>query len=156
MTIKIFQIDTFTDTIFRGSPAAVCPLETWLPDDVMQKIAFENNLPESLGLIIKFHITLSESTLTAKPNGLKTLKKAFKRLLSRFVQWPGADCSFCKTLNIPAIIVPAVNPDNNQHGPNESIRHSNYINGVKTIMDGYFNTKNPIIILFITPQKIVV
>ena len=37
------------------------------------------------------------------------------------------------TLNIPAVSVPTVNPDNNQHSPNENIRLGNYIDGIKTI-----------------------
>jgi len=47
MKIPIYQIDAFTDKIFSGNPAAVCPLKTWLPDEVMQKIAMENNLSET-------------------------------------------------------------------------------------------------------------
>jgi PhzF family phenazine biosynthesis protein len=47
MKFKIYQIDAFTDAIFGGNPAAVCPLENWLPDDVLQKIAMENNLAET-------------------------------------------------------------------------------------------------------------
>jgi predicted PhzF superfamily epimerase YddE/YHI9 len=47
MDIRLYQIDAFTDELFRGNPAAVCPLETWLPDDLMQKIAQENNLAET-------------------------------------------------------------------------------------------------------------
>jgi PhzF family phenazine biosynthesis protein len=47
MKLKIYQIDAFTDAIFGGNPAAVCPLENWLPDDVLQKIAMENNLAET-------------------------------------------------------------------------------------------------------------
>jgi len=47
MKLKIFKADAFTDKIFYGNPAAVCPLEKWLPDDVMQKIAAENNLAET-------------------------------------------------------------------------------------------------------------
>lgn len=47
MKVKIFQVDAFTDQLFKGNPAAVCPLEAWLPDDLMQKIAFENNLSET-------------------------------------------------------------------------------------------------------------
>jgi PhzF family phenazine biosynthesis protein len=47
MKLKIYQIDAFTDTIFGGNPAAVCPLEAWLPDDLMQQIASENNLAET-------------------------------------------------------------------------------------------------------------
>lgn len=47
ITIPIYQIDAFTDEVFSGNPAAVCPLENWLPDAVMQKIAAENNLSET-------------------------------------------------------------------------------------------------------------
>jgi PhzF family phenazine biosynthesis protein len=47
MKLKIYQLDAFTDKIFCGNPAAVCPLNTWLPDDMMQKIAMENNLAET-------------------------------------------------------------------------------------------------------------
>jgi PhzF family phenazine biosynthesis protein len=47
MKIKIFQVDAFADQLFKGNPAAVCPLEAWLPDELMQKIAFENNLSET-------------------------------------------------------------------------------------------------------------
>lgn len=46
-TQKIYQIDAFTEKLFGGNPAAVCPLENWLPDDLMQNIAMENNLAET-------------------------------------------------------------------------------------------------------------
>ncbi|MGB1217307.1 MAG: PhzF family phenazine biosynthesis protein [Saprospiraceae bacterium] len=45
--LKIYQIDAFTDKVFGGNPAAVCILEEWLSDEVMQKIAAENNLAET-------------------------------------------------------------------------------------------------------------
>lgn len=45
--IPIYQIDTFTDEVFAGNPAAVCPLEDWLPDALLQQIAAENNLSET-------------------------------------------------------------------------------------------------------------
>lgn len=47
MTIPIYQADAFTDKLFGGNPAAICPLTKWLPDDVMQQIAKENNLAET-------------------------------------------------------------------------------------------------------------
>lgn len=46
-TLKIYQIDAFAEKAFTGNPAAVCPLEEWLPDELMQKIAMENNLAET-------------------------------------------------------------------------------------------------------------
>ncbi|MCC7126557.1 MAG: PhzF family phenazine biosynthesis protein [Acidobacteria bacterium] len=45
--MQMYQIDAFSDRVFGGNPAAVVPLETWLPDDVMQAIAVENNLAET-------------------------------------------------------------------------------------------------------------
>ena len=47
MTIPIYQADAFTGKLFGGNPAAICPLEEWLPDEIMQKIAIENNLAET-------------------------------------------------------------------------------------------------------------
>jgi PhzF family phenazine biosynthesis protein len=46
-SIPVYQVDAFTDRVFAGNPAAVCPLEAWLDDDVMQAIATENNLSET-------------------------------------------------------------------------------------------------------------
>ncbi|MDN5215853.1 PhzF family phenazine biosynthesis protein [Fulvivirgaceae bacterium BMA12] len=47
MKILFYQIDAFTDRVFGGNPAAVCPLNEWLPDGIMQKIAFEFNQAET-------------------------------------------------------------------------------------------------------------
>lgn len=47
MRILIYQVDAFASRVFEGNPAAVCPLEEWLSDEVMQAIAAENNLPET-------------------------------------------------------------------------------------------------------------
>lgn len=47
MKIQMFQIDAFTENVFGGNPAAVCPLEKWLKPELLQKIAAENNLPET-------------------------------------------------------------------------------------------------------------
>ncbi len=47
MQTDIYQVDAFTDKTFGGNPAAVCPLDTWLPDEILQNIAMENNLSET-------------------------------------------------------------------------------------------------------------
>jgi PhzF family phenazine biosynthesis protein len=47
MTIPLFQVDAFTDRLFGGNPAGVCPLEKWIPDETLQHIAAENNLAET-------------------------------------------------------------------------------------------------------------
>lgn len=47
MPIRLYQLDAFTDQLFAGNPAAVCPLTEWLSDENMQRIASENNLAET-------------------------------------------------------------------------------------------------------------
>lgn len=47
LTIPIYQVDAFSDKLFGGNPAAICPLKEWLPAPQMQKIAAENNLAET-------------------------------------------------------------------------------------------------------------
>ena len=47
MKLKVSYIDAFTDTVFRGNPAAVIITDTWLADSLMQDIAMENNLSET-------------------------------------------------------------------------------------------------------------
>jgi PhzF family phenazine biosynthesis protein len=47
MRLPLYQVDAFTDCLFGGNPAAVCPLQRWLPDATMQSIAAENNLAET-------------------------------------------------------------------------------------------------------------
>ena len=59
MEIPIYQIDAFASRLFEGNPAAVCPLDRWLPDDIMQSIAAENNLSETAFFVPdgnRFHI----------------------------------------------------------------------------------------------------
>src|SRR3569623_1802989 len=47
MKLPIFQVDAFAERQFTGNHAAICPLPSWLPDDVMQGIAAENNVSET-------------------------------------------------------------------------------------------------------------
>ncbi|MGI8783477.1 MAG: PhzF family phenazine biosynthesis protein [Acidobacteriota bacterium] len=47
MKIPLYQVDAFHGKLFAGNPAAVCPLESWLPDNLLQSIAAENNLAET-------------------------------------------------------------------------------------------------------------
>ncbi len=53
MNYKFYQIDAFTDTIFGGNPACVVPLEKWLPDEILLKIAKENAVPETAFFVDK-------------------------------------------------------------------------------------------------------
>ncbi len=47
MRIALYQVDAFGDGLFSGNPACVCPLNEWLEDEILQKIAAENNVPET-------------------------------------------------------------------------------------------------------------
>ena len=47
MDYSLFHVDAFTDTLFRGNPACVVPLENWLEDAVLLSIAKENAVPET-------------------------------------------------------------------------------------------------------------
>jgi len=51
MNLTIYQADAFTNKLFGGNPAAVCPLQKWLPEEVMQQIALENNLSETAFIV---------------------------------------------------------------------------------------------------------
>ncbi len=80
MEISLYQIDAFASKLFEGNPAAVCPLDEWLPDDTMQAIAAENNLsetaffvPTSSGFHIRWFTPVSEVDLC----GHATLASAY-------------------------------------------------------------------------------
>lgn len=53
MKLQIYQVDAFTKKVFGGNPAAVCPLDEWINDEQMQKIAMENNLAETAFFVQK-------------------------------------------------------------------------------------------------------
>lgn len=52
MQLEINVVDAFTNTVFKGNSAAVIITDEWLTDDVMQSIAFENNLSETAFLVL--------------------------------------------------------------------------------------------------------
>lgn len=53
MKFQIYQIDAFTDTVFRGNPACVVPLNNWLSDEILLKIAKENAVAETAFFVDK-------------------------------------------------------------------------------------------------------
>ena len=80
MKILIFQVDAFTDHLFGGNPAAVCPLDAWLPDEFMQLIAMENNLAETAFFVREsdlFHIRWFTPLVEVDLCGHATLATAF-------------------------------------------------------------------------------
>lgn len=53
MQLKLYQVDAFSNRLFSGNPAAVCIIDEWLDDDLMQNIALENNLSETAFVVPK-------------------------------------------------------------------------------------------------------
>jgi PhzF family phenazine biosynthesis protein len=53
MSLPYYIVDAFTNTLFGGNPAAVCPLTEWLSDGQMQQLAFENNLSETAFFVLE-------------------------------------------------------------------------------------------------------
>ena len=51
--MKIYQVDTFNNQIFKGNPAAIIPLKNWISPELMQNIAEENNLSETVFFVKK-------------------------------------------------------------------------------------------------------
>lgn len=80
MKHKIYQVDAFTDRAFAGNPAGVMPLQTWLPDPVLQSIAAEMNLAETAFFVPNetgFHLRWFTPTTEVKLCGHATLASAF-------------------------------------------------------------------------------
>jgi predicted PhzF superfamily epimerase YddE/YHI9 len=53
LSIPLFRVDAFANKLFEGNPAAVCPLQDWLPDETLRAIAAENNLSETAFFVPK-------------------------------------------------------------------------------------------------------
>ncbi len=80
MELTLYQIDAFANKPFEGNPAAVCPLDSWLPDNVMQSIAEENNLSETAFFVPTndgFHIRWFTPTSEVDLCGHATLATAY-------------------------------------------------------------------------------
>ncbi len=53
MKLTLYQVDAFAEKVFAGNPAAVIPLDKWIDDELMQQIAMENNLAETVFFVAK-------------------------------------------------------------------------------------------------------
>ncbi|MCA1590730.1 MAG: PhzF family phenazine biosynthesis protein [Acidobacteria bacterium] len=79
MNLQIFQVDAFTSSTFRGNPAAVIPLDSWLPEATMQDIAAENNLAETAFFVKdgkRYHIRWFTPSVEVNLCGHATLASA--------------------------------------------------------------------------------
>lgn len=80
MSLQIFQVDAFTNRTFAGNPAAVVPLESWLPDQTMLNIAAENNLAETAFFVKTgdgFHLRWFTPTVEMDLCGHATVASAY-------------------------------------------------------------------------------
>ena len=80
MKLEIFQVDAFTNQLFGGNPAAVVPLDAWLPDETLQSIAAENNLAETAYFVKNgdgYHIRWFTPKVEVNLCGHATLASAF-------------------------------------------------------------------------------
>ncbi len=80
MTLDIYQIDAFADQVFKGNPAIVCPLNKWLDDSIMQKIASENNASETAFFVkenSRYNIRWFSPTKEVELCGHATLASAY-------------------------------------------------------------------------------
>ena len=85
--MKQYVVDAFTDKVFAGNPAAVCVMDKWLPDEIMQKIAVENNLSETAFIVReeeRYHIRWFTPGKEVDLCGHATLGSSY--VLSRFYE----------------------------------------------------------------------
>lgn len=89
MRIPLYQVDAFASQVFAGNPAAVCLLDRWVDDPILQAVAAENNLPETAFLVrnaqgfdLRWFTPVSEVALC----GHATLASAF--VLFSYQKWP--------------------------------------------------------------------
>jgi PhzF family phenazine biosynthesis protein len=133
--MQIYQVDAFTKELFQGNPAAVVPLPEWLPDDLMQRIAMENNLaetaffiPEGHDFVIRWftpsievalcgHATLASGHVLFEHLGYKGDRIRFRSLNSGFLEVSRSSAvagdsaaAVLLTLNFPAGAPQPVDP----------------------------------------------
>ncbi|MBS1663916.1 MAG: PhzF family phenazine biosynthesis protein [Bacteroidetes bacterium] len=125
--MQIYQVDAFTHELFHGNPAAIVPLQEWLPEDLMQQIAMENNLaetayfvPQGDGFLIRWftptvevalcgHATLAAAHVLYEQLGYKkdvirfySLKSGILEVTKGAAPGNGSGGSRTLTLNFPA------------------------------------------------------
>lgn len=105
MKIPIYQVDAFTSKVFSGNPAAVCVLDAWIDDKILQSIAAENNLSETAFLVshgedveLRWFTPTTEVALC----GHATLASAFVLFTCR--GWPRDSIRFVTRKSGPLIV----------------------------------------------------
>jgi predicted PhzF superfamily epimerase YddE/YHI9 len=95
MRVPYYQVDAFTDRAFGGNPAGVCMLESWLPDELLQRVAAENNLSETVFVVRAgddFELRWFTPAVEVDLCGHATLAPAF--VLFTELKYPGSRITF--------------------------------------------------------------
>lgn len=177
----VYKVDAFTSKLFGGNPAAVCPLQTWLPEDIMQQLAAENNLSETAFFVHEsdqYHIRWFTPEFEIDLCGHATLASAY--IIFNQLQHPSATIHFsCKSgllevtkkgdlieLNFPSRMPqPAEAPDDLLKGfnikPSKTLKARDYFlvyeneDDVRSIQPDFFrlNKLNSVGIIVTAPGK---
>ncbi len=102
--LALYQVDAFSDAVFAGNPAAVCPLDDWLPDETLQAIARENNLSETAFFVPNgagYHLRWFTPAFEVRLCGHATLASAF--VITRLLK-PETDRVQFETASGPLIV----------------------------------------------------
>ena len=119
--MKIYHVDAFTNQVFGGNPAAVCPLDHWISDLKMQQIAMENNLSETAFFVKKdndYFIRWFTPEIEIDLCGHATLASAHviynhlnnKEEVINF-QYGGGNLSVCKKGDLLSMDFPSIHSD---------------------------------------------
>jgi PhzF family phenazine biosynthesis protein len=95
MKLTVYQVDAFAENVFEGNPAAVVPLEDWIEEGLMQKIAMENNLSETAFFVktdTGYHIRWFTPEYEIDLCGHATLASAY--IIKNFVEPHLAEVNF--------------------------------------------------------------
>lgn len=95
MVLNIYQVDAFAENLFEGNPAAIVPLEKWLDDSLMQKIAMENNLSETAFFVKTddgYHLRWFTPEYEIDLCGHATLASAY--VIKNFIEPPITEINF--------------------------------------------------------------
>ncbi len=93
MKLNIYQVDAFAEKLFEGNPAAVIPLTEWLPGDLMQQIAMENNLSET----VFFVPVLGEPIINVSADPLVISNIVSEQTVAYEIRWftPAVEVNLC-------------------------------------------------------------
>ena len=93
MKLNIYQVDAFGEKLFSGNPAAVIPLTEWLPAELMQQIALENNLSETVFIVP----VPGEPVINVSADPLVISNLVSEEILAYEIRWftPAVEINLC-------------------------------------------------------------